>query len=94
MERQSNGALARIKRQKIQLELALDMEASGEARSDAIGGTEARTAKAEIESRAAVRPSMEVIVERDNLMKALARVRRNKGAAGVDGMNVEDLAPA
>ena len=35
---------------------------------------------------------MEAIVERDNLRKALAQVRRNKGAPGIDGMTVEDLA--
>jgi hypothetical protein len=34
---------------------------------------------------------MEAIVERDNLRKALAQVRRNKGAPGIDGMTVEDL---
>ncbi|HEY6920048.1 MAG TPA: group II intron reverse transcriptase/maturase [Methyloceanibacter sp.] len=34
---------------------------------------------------------MEAVVERENLRKALARVKRNKGAAGVDGMSVEDL---
>ena len=36
---------------------------------------------------------MEAIVERDNLRKALAQVRRNKGAPGIDGMTVEDLPP-
>ncbi|UCI08337.1 group II intron reverse transcriptase/maturase [Mesorhizobium sp. B1-1-8] len=35
---------------------------------------------------------MEAIVERDNLRKALAQVRRNKGAPGIDGMSVEALA--
>ena len=35
---------------------------------------------------------MEAIVERDNLRKALAQVRRNKGAPGVDGMSVDALA--
>ena len=35
---------------------------------------------------------MERIVARDNLRKALAQVRRNKGAPGVDGMSVDDLA--
>ncbi len=35
---------------------------------------------------------MEAIVERDNLRKALAQVRRNKGAPGIDGMSVDDLA--
>jgi len=34
---------------------------------------------------------MATIVERDNLRKALAQVRRNKGAPGVDGMTVDDL---
>ncbi len=35
---------------------------------------------------------MEAIVERDNLRKALAQVKRNKGAAGVDGMSLGTLA--
>ena len=35
---------------------------------------------------------MEAIVERENLTKALAQVKRNKGAPGVDGMSVEALA--
>ena len=30
---------------------------------------------------------MEAIVERENLKKALAQVKRNKGAAGIDGMS-------
>ncbi len=34
---------------------------------------------------------MEAVVERENLKKALARVKRNKGAAGIDGMTVDDL---
>ena len=37
-------------------------------------------------------PSMEAVVERENLKKALAQVKRNKGAAGIDGMSVDDLA--
>ncbi|HLW79495.1 MAG TPA: group II intron reverse transcriptase/maturase [Terriglobia bacterium] len=36
---------------------------------------------------------MEAIVERENLRKALERVKRNKGAPGLDGMSVEDLVP-
>jgi RNA-directed DNA polymerase len=35
---------------------------------------------------------METVVERDNLRKALRQVQRNKGAPGVDGMTVDDLA--
>ena len=34
---------------------------------------------------------MEAVVEPGNLRKALARVRRNKGAPGIDGMTVEEV---
>jgi RNA-directed DNA polymerase len=34
---------------------------------------------------------MEDVVERENLKTALAQVKRNKGAAGIDGMSVDDL---
>jgi len=34
---------------------------------------------------------MEGVVERENLKKALAQVKRNKGAAGIDGMSVDEL---
>jgi RNA-directed DNA polymerase len=80
-------------RQKTELEITLHARATGEARSAGAEGTEARAAKTEIESRAAAGPSMEAIAERDNLRKALAQVKRNKGAAGVDGMSLGTLAP-
>ena len=92
-ERVSRTAtLMRTKRQNIQLELALEPAAKGEARSAGARGTEARTARAEPERPAAgLQPSMEAVVEPGNLKKALARVRRNKGAPGVDGMTVDEL---
>lgn len=34
---------------------------------------------------------MELVVGRDNLKRALKRVRQNKGGPGIDGMRVEDL---
>jgi RNA-directed DNA polymerase len=34
---------------------------------------------------------MEAVVEKENMLAALARVRSNKGAAGVDGMTVDEL---
>ncbi len=80
-------------RQKNQVELNLGTGATGEARSAAAQETEPRAARTDIESRAAAGPSMEAIVERNNLRKALARVKANKGAAGIDGMTFEDLAP-
>ena len=82
----------RTKRQNIQLELALEPEAKGEARSAGDQGTEVRMARVDPERPAAGRgPSMEAVVEPGNLKKALARVRRNKGAPGIDGMTVEEL---
>jgi len=80
-------------RQKIQLELAFSLEARGEAPSNGREGTEARAAIPGVESLAAGGPSMAAIVARDNLRKALAQVRRNKGAPGIDGMSVDALVP-
>jgi RNA-directed DNA polymerase len=80
------------KRSKIQLEMAFGEGATGEARSVRAGGTEAGAANAVAESPAATAgPCMAAIVERDNLKEALARVKRNKGAPGIDGMTVEAL---
>jgi len=79
-------------RRKIQLELAFPEAPKGETLRAAAAGTEARTATPTFERQAVLSgPSMEAIVERDNLKKALAQVRRNKGAPGVDGMTVDDL---
>src|SRR5947199_3950276 len=80
-------------RQKTELEITLHAGTTGEAPSADAEGTEARAAKTELESRAAVGPSMEAIVERVNLKKALARVKRNKGASGLDGMTIDELVP-
>src|SRR5262245_12664665 len=78
-------------RQKDQRELNLGTGAKGEASSAAAQATEARAAKACLERPAVAGPSMEAVVERGNLKKALAQVKRNKGAAGIDGMSVDDL---
>ena len=80
-------------RQKIQLELAFPEAPKGEAPRVDAEGSEVRAAKADIKRQAAwTGPSMETIVGRDNLKRALAQVRRNKGAPGADGMTVDDLA--
>jgi len=78
-------------RQKDQIELNLGTGAEGEARSVAAQESEACTTGACLERPAVAGPSMEAVLERENLKEALARVKRNKGAAGVDGMTVGDL---
>jgi RNA-directed DNA polymerase len=70
------------KRQKSQLELAFGTEGKGEARTGRAEGTEAMAAGTDVKSPAACGPSMERVVEGDNLRKALAQVQRNKGAPG------------
>jgi RNA-directed DNA polymerase len=78
-------------RQKNQIELDLGTGMRGEAPNPAVQETEARAAKACLERPAVAGPLMEAVVERENLKKALAQVKRNKGAAGIDGMSVDDL---
>jgi RNA-directed DNA polymerase len=41
--------------------------------------------------RSGVGGLMERVVERENCLRALKRVRSNKGSAGIDGMRVEEL---
>ncbi len=82
----------RTRRQKIRLELALEPEVKGEARSAGDQGTEACVARAVPERPATgPGPSMEAVVQPGNLKKAPVRVRRNRGAPGLDGMTVEEL---
>jgi len=78
-------------RQKIQLTLALDDGDKGEAPKDAAQGTEATTAACHPESPANDEFLMEMVCDPDNIQSAVAHVRRNKGAPGVDGMSVEAL---
>ena len=81
------------KRQNNQLQLALAF--TGEGRSEAPRarreGTESFTAKRGTESPAIREPGMEEVCERENLKRALQRVKGNKGSAGIDGMTVEEL---
>lgn len=79
------------KRQNNQLVLAFLAEETGEAQKAAGGGTEALAAKHRTESPATDEQLMEEVCERENCKRALARVKANKGSAGVDGMTVQQL---
>ena len=79
------------KRQKIQLELAFPEMSRSEAPRDSGEGTEALMAKRAAESMAISKQLMEAVCERRNCKQALARVKSNKGSAGIDGMTVEQL---
>src|ERR1017187_7682777 len=79
------------KRQKNQMQLAFPEERRGEAPRPDGEGTESLAAKRHAESPAETERLMEEVVEREDLMEALKRVRANKGSPGVDGMTVHAL---
>ena len=79
------------KRQKNQLALAFTEMSRSEAPRDSGEGTETPMAKREAESMAISEQLMEAVCERKNCRQALARVKSNKGSAGIDGMTVEQL---
>lgn len=78
------------KRQKNQLELAFGQEDRGEASKGLSEGTETLAAKHGTESPANEQ-LMEEVCGQENCKRALARVKANKGSAGVDGMTVHEL---
>jgi len=59
---------------------ASEVQWSGEALTAANGEERSRTDRL-----------MEEVVGRDNVIKALKRVKQNKGSPGIDGMSVEEL---
>jgi len=79
------------KQQKTQLELAFMAEGRSEAPMAASKGTEVPKAKRKPENPALPVLLMEEICQRENLRKALQRVRQNKGSPGIDGMTVRKL---
>jgi RNA-directed DNA polymerase len=78
------------RRQKIQLELAFTSGSRSEAPMADGEGTESLATKSETESPAAEQ-LMEEVLKRENLLKALKRVKANRGDAGIDRMTVEEL---
>jgi RNA-directed DNA polymerase len=81
------------KRQKNQLQmvLAFAVEGRSEAPKARREGTESLTANGETESPAGTKQLMEEVCDRENLKRALRRVKANKGSPGTDGMRVGEL---
>jgi RNA-directed DNA polymerase len=71
--------------------MELPLESRGEAPSVQRSGEAGRAAKGETGSGVGHEELMELVVGRENCLRALKRVRQNKGSPGVDGMRVGDL---
>jgi len=81
------------KRQKNQLQMVLAFtdEERSEAPKARREGTESHTAKRRDESPAIPEQVMEEVCERENCLRALKRVKANRGSPGIDGMTVVEL---
>jgi RNA-directed DNA polymerase len=81
------------KRQKNQLQMVLAFtdEGRSEAPTARREGTELLTANGETESPARAERLMEQVCGRENCLRALRRVKANKGSPGIDGMRVGEL---
>ena len=78
-------------RQPIQLEWPSPGERRVKPESPEARKVEDCAATAGNQSPVVCGPTMEEVLQRENLRKALKQVRRNKGASGIDGMTVEQL---
>jgi len=78
------------KRRKRQLKLTFSALEASEARDPHKEGIESVTAETKPES-SALDATMKEVLKPKNLKKALKQVLRNKGAAGIDGMTIEQL---
>ena len=72
-------------------QMELPLESRGEAPREERRGEAGPTASES--ERLGTDDLMAQIVERSNLARALKRVRRNRGSAGIDGMTVDELVP-
>jgi RNA-directed DNA polymerase len=77
--------------QNIQGKLDFSSSPAGEACEAGRGETESLPVVHGPESPASTNRLMEEVCERENLKKALRRVKANKGSAGVDGMTVGEI---
>jgi RNA-directed DNA polymerase len=74
-------------------QMTMQMELLLEGRGEAPRGEQGDEARPAVrgDERSGIGDLMDRVVERDNLLRALKRVRKNKGSAGIDGMCVEEL---
>jgi RNA-directed DNA polymerase len=78
--------------QRLTEQLRLVFTVAEDVQSSAAGGdAESVVAEREPERPAVISSMMEAVCERENLKKALRRVKANKGSPGIDGMTVEQL---
>ena len=80
------------KQQNIQKQVDFPDALTGEARETGREETESPSAASGNERPAGTDRSMEEICEPENLKAALQQVKANKGSAGIDRMNVDELA--
>ena len=81
------------KRQKNQLQMGLAFTEEGRSEAPRFSreGTEWFTANCATESPARAEQRMEEVCGRENCLRALRRVKANKGSPGIDGMRVSEL---
>jgi RNA-directed DNA polymerase len=75
----------------LQIQNNLNHDCDGDGGTETVGREVCSCAAANPEQLSLTEHLMEQVVELDNLRTAYVRVVSNKGAAGVDGMTVEDL---
>jgi RNA-directed DNA polymerase len=81
-------------RRQMSRQLELPLGGWGEAPPDGRSGEARRAADGDTRSGVGqAQQLMERVVERSNLLRALQRVRKNRGSPGVDGMTVAALTP-
>ena len=71
------------------IQLELPLEGRGEAPRAKRSGQ--ATTATDADAHPGTVSLLELVLERENLLRALKRVRRNTGSAGVDGMTVDEL---
>jgi RNA-directed DNA polymerase len=80
-----------MRQKNTQKNLDFNSKPTGEARTVGEEATESFSARHAPENPASTNQLMEEVCERENLKRALQRVKANKGSPGIDGMTVEEL---